>query len=77
MDISLDTFPYNGTTTSCESLWMGVPVVTLLGDRHASRVGGSILTRLDMEYIIARSEDEYVEIAVRLAEDKKLLQALR
>ena len=67
IDIGLDPFPYNGTTTTCEALWMGVPVVTLRGDRHSSRVGASILTRVGLKELIAETKDAYVEKAVSLA----------
>ena len=76
-DIALDTFPYNGTTTTMEALWMGVPVVTLAGDRHASRVGASILSTLRLADWVADSEDEYVNIATRLAADLQALDTLR
>jgi protein O-GlcNAc transferase len=76
-DIALDTFPYNGTTTSCEALWMGVPVITLAGDTHASRVGVSLLSTIGMKGLIAHTPEEYVEIAVALARDTKRLQSLR
>jgi len=66
VDIGLDPFPYNGTTTTCEALWMGVPVVTLRGDRHSARVGASILTRVGLEELITVNEEEYVNRAVRL-----------
>ncbi len=69
-DVQLDTFPYNGATTTCESLVMGVPVVTRSGSTHASRVGASILTAVYGEQaneFIAHSGDEYVEKAVKLA----------
>ena len=69
VDIALDTFPYNGTTTTCEALLMNVPVVTLRGDRHASRVGASILTQMGLTELIADSTAEYVELALKLAAD--------
>jgi len=77
VDISLDTFPYHGTTTTCESLWMGVPVVTQQGDRHASRVSASLLTAAGHSEWIARSADDYVRIAAGLAADRQGLAALR
>lgn len=77
VDIALDTFPYNGQTTTCECLWMGVPVVTLAGDSHASRVGASILHRAGHAQWIANSTDEYVDIAVGLAGDAAALEQVR
>ena len=77
MDIGLDPFPYNGTTTTCEALWMGVPVVTLTGNRHSSRVGASILTRLGLEELITVNDEEYVSRAVGLAGDLDRLGKLR
>lgn len=77
IDIALDTFPYNGTTTTCEALWMGVPVITLAGKSYAGRVGGSLLTNVGLKDCIAYSEEEYVEIAVKMAEDIQRLQDLR
>ncbi|MGA3066387.1 MAG: tetratricopeptide repeat protein [Tepidisphaeraceae bacterium] len=77
MDIALDTFPYHGTTTSCEAMWMGVPVVTLEGRRHASRVGVSLLTNLKLTELIAGEPEEYVGIAARLAGDLPRLSGLR
>ena len=69
IDIALDPFPYNGTTTTCEALWMGVPVVTLAGRRMLSRIGVSLLAAVGLEDLIARDEDEYVAIAAALAAD--------
>ncbi|MBP7141099.1 MAG: tetratricopeptide repeat protein [Opitutaceae bacterium] len=73
LDIALDTFPYHGTTTTCEALWMQRPVVTLEGDRHASRVGVSLLTAAGRSAWIARTETDYVSIAVGLAHDRAAL----
>jgi predicted O-linked N-acetylglucosamine transferase (SPINDLY family) len=77
LDIALDTFPYHGTTTTCEALWMGVPVVTLEGTLHASRVGPSILTAVGMPELIARSQVEFAGIAASLAGDADRLRELR
>lgn len=77
VDIGLDPFPYNGTTTTCEALWMGVPVVTLRGDRHSARVGTSLLMQVGLEDLIAESATEYVNKAVALAADRQRLQDTR
>jgi predicted O-linked N-acetylglucosamine transferase (SPINDLY family) len=77
VDIALDTFPYNGTTTTCEALWMGVPVVVLAGDRHAGRVGVSLLHGIGMDELIAASPDEYRQLAIDLAGDRDRLAAYR
>jgi tetratricopeptide (TPR) repeat protein len=77
MDIALDTFPYNGTTTTCEALWMGVPVLSLAGQTHVARVGASLLTAVGLPALIAESAQEYVEKAVTLANNIDLLDALR
>lgn len=77
IDVALDTFPYNGTTTTCEALWMGVPVVVLAGQAHVSRVGVSLLANLGLPQLIADSPARYVEIAVELAGDLDRLRRLR
>ena len=77
VDIALDSFPYNGTTTTCEALWMGVPVVTLRGDRHAGRVGATLLTAAGLPELIASNARDYIVIARELARDSVRLAALR
>jgi protein O-GlcNAc transferase len=77
IDIALDPFPYNGTTTSCEAMWMGVPVVTLTGAHHAGRVGFDLLSQLGLEDLAAPDIDVYVETAVTLAGDPARLEYLR
>jgi predicted O-linked N-acetylglucosamine transferase (SPINDLY family) len=77
IDIALDTFPYNGTTTTCEALWMGVPVVALAGNTHAARVGVSILQQVNLSELIAISAEQYVQTAVMLASDSSRLQTMR
>jgi predicted O-linked N-acetylglucosamine transferase (SPINDLY family) len=77
-DIALDTFPYNGHTTSCDSLWMGVPVVSMAGSTHVSRVGLAFLSALGLDARLAvRTEEDYVATATSLAEDVSALVALR
>ena len=77
IDIGLDPFPYNGTTTTCDALWMGVPVITLAGVSHVGRVGVSQMSNLGLQELIARDTDHYVDIAVALANDVPRLAALR
>ncbi len=76
-DIGLDTFPYNGTSTTCEALWMGLPVVTLAGATHVSRAGASLLCGLGLECFVAATADRYADLAVRAASDLGGLQSLR
>ena len=77
IDIGLDPFPYNGTTTTYEALWMGIPVITLEGDRHAARVGTSIMTHLNLPQFIADTKENYTKKAVELAGDRKRLEVYR
>jgi len=77
VDVGLDPFPYAGTTTTCEALSMGVPVVTLRGKAHAGRVGASILSCVGLADLVADSTDRYVEIASALVRDRNRLAILR
>jgi len=76
-DIALDPFPYNGHTTSYDLLWMGVPLVTLAGKAHVSRVGLDLLANLNLLQLVACTPQRYIEIAVAMAQDIPRLQKLR
>jgi predicted O-linked N-acetylglucosamine transferase (SPINDLY family) len=77
IDISLDTFPWSGHTTSCEALYMGVPTVTLTGDRHASRMVASLLRGVGLPHLVADTPEAYITIARNLAADIPALARLR
>jgi predicted O-linked N-acetylglucosamine transferase (SPINDLY family) len=77
IDIALDTFPRNGATTTCDCLWMGVPMVSRSGSSDVSRAGLCLLSNLELERLVARSWEEYVDIAARLAADLPALAQLR
>jgi predicted O-linked N-acetylglucosamine transferase (SPINDLY family) len=77
MDIALDTHPYSGTTTTTEALYMGVPVITLVGGTHVSRVSGSLLSTIGLGDLIANSKEEYIEKAVELGSNIQTLAGLR
>jgi len=77
IDVALDVFPWSGHTTACEATWMGVPTVTLLGDRHAGRMVASVLNAVGKPEWIASSPEEYIDIAARLAADIDELAKIR
>jgi predicted O-linked N-acetylglucosamine transferase (SPINDLY family) len=77
LDIALDPFPYNGVTTTCQALWMGVPVVALCGTHHVARVAYSILSNCGFHDTIALNRDEYVQIAADLALHESKLRTMR
>ena len=77
IDIALDPFPFNGGKSTCDALWMGVPVVTLVGNSLMSRIGASLLTRADLSYLVATDEGAYCRIALELARDLDRLDRLR
>lgn len=77
VDVALDTFPYNGATTSCEALWMGVPVVSLAGRAHAGRMGASLLHAAGLDELVATSAGDYVATARSLALDEARRASLR
>lgn len=73
VDIALDPYPYHGTTTTCEALAMGVPVISLTGSDHVSRVGASLLTHAGLPELVAKSPEEFAAIAERVANDSAAL----
>jgi predicted O-linked N-acetylglucosamine transferase (SPINDLY family) len=77
IDVALDPFPYGGGTTTCDALWMGVPVVSLAGPTAVGRGGLSILSNVGLPELVARDQEQYVEIAARLAADLPRLTDLR
>ena len=77
IDIALDTFPFNGATTTVEALWMGLPVMTIKGNSHHGRVSTSILKTLDMNYCVARDKDDFIAKTIDLIKDKDRLSYLR
>jgi protein O-GlcNAc transferase len=77
VDIVLDSFPYSGGTISCFALYMGVPVVTLAGNQSAQRAGASACARAWLDDYVVNTIDEYINVAVALASDKRLLAVLR
>lgn len=77
IDICLDTHPYSGHTTTCEALWMGVPVITLTGRTTASRMSASVLHQVGLPQLVAASDDQYIESAIMTAGDREGLANLR
>jgi len=77
IDLGLDTFPYNGHTTSLDSLWMGVPTVTLVGKTAAGRAGLSQMSNLDLKDFVATTPDQFIKRAIKLAQDRDALAQLR
>jgi predicted O-linked N-acetylglucosamine transferase (SPINDLY family) len=77
IDVLLDAFPWGGHATACEALWMGVPVLTPRGDRHAGRMVASVLAMLGLQELIADGPDDFVARAARLAGDRDRLRELR
>jgi predicted O-linked N-acetylglucosamine transferase (SPINDLY family) len=77
IDILLDVFPWNGHATTCESILMGVPVITLVGDRHAGRLSAGVLACIGMAEWLATDREGYVAQAVRWSSSLEELNGLR
>ena len=77
IDVALDPWPFGGATTTCDALWMGVPVVSLAGRTAVSRAGSSLLSNVGLGHLVARSEEQYIDLAAGLMSDVEGLAALR
>lgn len=77
IDVALDPFPFNGGTTTCDALWMGVPVISLAGRTAVSRAGSSLLSNVGLEHLVARSEEGYLDLAAGLIGDPDTLTSMR
>ena len=77
IDISLDPFPFQGNTSTCESVWMGIPVLTLKGDRHLFHFGESINSNLNMKDWIADNKNDYLEKTIKFSSDLEGLSEIR
>lgn len=77
IDVALDPFPYHGTTTTCDAMWMGVPVVSMAGEAHVSRVGVSLLHQVGLDDLVAEDSEQYIEKALALGRNHQLRLELR
>ena len=77
IDLALDTFPYNGVTTTFEAIWKGVPVLTIEGYNFNSRCGSSIIKNLGINYLVAKNEDDYISKAIYLSNNLDYLSEIR
>jgi predicted O-linked N-acetylglucosamine transferase (SPINDLY family) len=77
IDLALDAFPYSGATTTCEALYMGVPVLTLAGDHHRHNLSASILSAAGLERFVTKTRSAYVQAALELVRDPRALAELR
>ena len=77
MDLFLDTYPFNGHSTSCDAIWAGLPILTLMGETYGSRVSASLLSSVKLDSLITHSIDDYVKLAVNLATNPQKLLKFR
>ena len=77
MDLCLDTFPYTGVTTTCEALWMNVPVISMEGYNFNSRCGESILINSNLKHLVAKNKNDYISMAISFSKDLVKLEKMR